>query len=286
MILYARSTFVTSFFCVAVLLFAANCRNATSETARANSNAGAASNDNAQATEDNSQATGNSAESSANVYSGEAAALVAEGRKHFEEFRNDEAVKSFERAREINPEEGEIHYRLGLALDDAGDKERAAESYERAVELFEQRLQDDEENIAVQRLLALTYSKLDKHAEAVKAYKQVARLAPDESYNHYELGVELMKLAQYPEAAQALKRATELDPDNYQAAEAYDRAREGVRRRDLAVKKQEEELRRQSSGDAALERPASAGGRVIPTLPIRVPKPSAPPTPPPTPKTP
>ena len=271
MILYARSTFITSLICVA-LLFAAGCRNSTSDATLADSDANSASNADARA-------TGNSAESSSDVYSGEAAALVAEGKKHFEEFRNDEAVKAFGRALEVSPDDGEIHYRLGLALDDAGDEERAAKSYERAVELFEKRLGDDEENVAVRRLLALTYSKLDKHAEAVKAYKQVTRLAPDESYNHYELGVELMKLAQYPEAAQALKRATELDPDNYQAAEAYDRAREGVRRRDLALKKQEEELRRQDAGDSALDRSPAANGKIVPTLPIRVPKPAPSPSP-------
>lgn len=88
-----------------------------------------------------------------------------------------------------------------------------------------------------------------------------------------------MKLAQYPEAAQALKKATQLDPDNYRAVEAYDRAREGVRRRDLAIKKQEEELRRQNPDAATPARPRSASGNIVPTLPIPAPKPAPQPTP-------
>lgn len=197
-----------------------------------------------------------------------AAAAIAEGKKHFEDYRNDEAIAAFRRATEIDAQNGEAHYRLGLALADAGEKEAAEKSFERAIELFEKTVDENEDDIAAQRYLALANSKLGNHAEAVKAYKEVVRLEPDESNNHYELGLELNKLAQYPEAVQALKKALQLDPESYRAAEALDRAQEGVKRREAALRRQEEELRRQ---DSASGRARSANSNTVRPLPMLTP---------------
>lgn len=195
--------------------------------------------------------------------SGDVAALLGEGKKHFEDYRNDEAIASFKRVLEIDPENAEACYRLGLVYKDAGDDEEAEKALTQAVERFEKVVRENEDDVAAQRYLALANSRLGNHHEAIKAYRQVVRLAPDESYNHYELGLELMRTAHYPEAVQALKKATQLDPDNFRAVEALDRAQEGVKRRELALKKQEEELRQQEAGG----RPGAKRPNTVPTLP-------------------
>ncbi len=241
---------LTSCVCACLLLAASGCRKAA-DTSQVNGS-------NESGIEGNAS-TGNPAPPV-----GGAAALIAEGVKLFEDYRNDEAMARFKRAAELEPENGEAYYRIGLVYADAGNKEEAQKAYEQAVERLEKVVREDGENVAAQRLFAQAQSRLGNHDEAARAYRQVVKLQPDDSYNHYELGIELSKLAQYPEAVQALKRATQLDPDNSRAVEALERAQEGVKRRDAAIKRQEEELRRQTSSPAA-PRPAPSG--VVPAPP-------------------
>lgn len=172
------------------------------------------------------------------------AELIAKGVKLFEEYRNEEAMQAYKSALELDPDNGESHYRIGLVHADAGDKEAAEKSYREAVERLEKTVRKNEEDASAYRYLAQSHAKLGDHADAVKALRQLVKIQPDESYHHYELGLELGKLALYPEAVQSLKKATQLDPDNFRAIEALERAQEGAKRREIALKRQEEEQRR------------------------------------------
>lgn len=199
-----------------------------------------AANDSANGVDD---ATPARADASDAAMSG-SAELIAKGVKLFEEYRNDEAMQAYKSALELDPDSGEAHYRIGLVYADAGDKEAAEKSYKEAVERLEKRVRKNEEDASAYRYLAQAHAKLGDHADAVKALRQLVKLQPDESYHHYELGLALGKLALYPEAVQSLKKATQLDPDNFRAIEALERAQEGAKRREIALKRQEEEQRR------------------------------------------
>jgi Flp pilus assembly protein TadD len=241
--------------CGSLAIVLAGCRSDSTQTIKNDAQQPQAANDNPPI---QPQSTSSSAPS------GDVASLLAEGKRHFEDYRNDEAISAFKRVLELDSENGEAYYRLGLAYADVGNDEEADKALTEAVERFEKLVREKEDDITAQRYLALANSKLGKHDEAVRAYKQVVKLEPDESNNHYELGMELSRLAQYPEAVQAFKKATQLDPDDFRAVEALDRAQEGVKRRELALKKQEEELRRQDPAN----RSRSARTNTVPTLPV------------------
>lgn len=257
--------FLLTLVCGLSLLAGAGCRGSSQPASTGDATGGGAT---------DGVASSSSVKSSDEGARSGAAAFIAEGVKAFEDFRNEEAMAAYNRALEIDPQNGEAYYRLGLVYADTNREEEATKHFQQAVERLEKRVHEDEDDSDSYRYLALAHGRLGEHAEAVKAWKQVVRLEPEDSYNYYELGAALSKLAQYPEAVQALKKATQLDPDNYRAAEALDRAQEGVKRRDAALKRQEEELRQQSGA-----RPSST-----PLLPVLV-KPQAPtPQPPPSPK--
>jgi len=73
-------------------------------------------------------------------------------------------------------------------------------------------------------------SKLGDYDEAIKAYKLAVQLKREDSDMHYELGLAYGKVARYKEEVETLRRAVRLDPENYRAQEALDKAKEDMDR--------------------------------------------------------
>jgi tetratricopeptide (TPR) repeat protein len=140
--------------------------------------------------------------------------------------RDREAVEAFRRAVELDPGRADAYLRLGLAHVATGDRKGAEEAYEKAVDLFEKRVKKDGKDADALYGLAEAYAKTGEFQKSSEAYRRAVRLREPDSAGYYDIGLVYNKLAKYDEAAGAFKKAVELDPNDYQAQEALDRAKE------------------------------------------------------------
>ena len=103
-------------------------------------------------------------------------ASAAEGRIYREAAQTDEAIGSFNRAiRESHGFQPEAHVGLGRVYEDRGQYELAAREYQIAIN------QLSETEPIIYQLLGAAYEKIGKNKEAVVAYQNYLRLAPDGS---------------------------------------------------------------------------------------------------------
>ena len=109
--------------------------------------------------------------------------------------------------------------------------------------------------------MGLTYIRLGKPEEAVKAFRQAVKLEPENSDSQFELGIAYGKARMYQESFSALQKATELDPDNYRAQEALEQAKINLQRWQAMVKQQEAIAKRQGTKNSN-----SANASIVPNL--------------------
>ena len=65
--------------------------------------------------------------------------------------------------------------------------------------------------------LGFAYSQLDRHQEALKAYREVLRIKPDNSKTLFVLGITYNQLGRHQEASAAYREALRLKPDYVKA---------------------------------------------------------------------
>ena len=162
----------------------------------------------------------------------------------------EKALKAFERVTQISPEYADAHYMLGAIRCSLGDYKEAIDSLNKAIAIqknLEQEAQKGDNqkiqkdlNQAIQRrageivrapseiarahyYLGISYFASGKKKEAVEAYKEAARLKPNDAESFYGLGLAYYGLNSYQEAAEAFEKAIEhksnLEPGN--VADAY-----------------------------------------------------------------
>jgi tetratricopeptide (TPR) repeat protein len=195
---------------------------------------------------------------SAEANRAEARTLLAKGRELYRDDEDDRALEAFQQAAKLDPELPEVHFRLGLTYDALGQEQEAEGAYKKAVETYKKYLSEgeNEKDSEAHYNLGQTYSGLHLYSEAVREYRQATKLKPDDAAIYYDLGLALMRLAQYDEASAAFSKSLELDPQNYRAEDSLAEAKEGVDRirsgrkhqEDLLKKKKEEELRKLEEG--------------------------------------
>jgi tetratricopeptide (TPR) repeat protein len=188
----------------------------------------------------------------------EARTLLAKGRELYRNDEDTQALEAFQQAAKLDPELAEAHFRVGLAYDALGQQQEAETAYKKAVETYKKYLSvaENEKDAEAHYNLGQTYAGLHLHTEAVREYRQATKFKPDDAAIYYDLGLALMRLAQYDEAAAAFSKSLELDPQNYRAEDSLAEAKEGVTRirvgkkhqEDLLKKKKEEELKKEEEG--------------------------------------
>jgi ribosomal protein S12 methylthiotransferase accessory factor len=122
--------------------------------------------------------------------------------------RAGEALEHFRRALELNPPGHElpsIYVHLGTCQKDLGYFKEAAESFTRAVEL-DQNLKE------AHHFLGFCRFKLEDYQQAVACFEKVIELDPGSAIDYANLGINLQRLGHRKEAAYVLKQALELDP--------------------------------------------------------------------------
>ncbi|MDO9530748.1 MAG: YcaO-like family protein [Deltaproteobacteria bacterium] len=122
--------------------------------------------------------------------------------------RAGEALEHFRRSLELNPPAHElpsIYVHLGTCQKDLGYFQEAAESFTRALEL-------DPNLKEAHHFLGFCCFKLEDYQQAVACFEKVIELDPGSAIDYANLGINLQRLGHRKEAAYVLKQALELDP--------------------------------------------------------------------------
>ncbi len=121
--------------------------------------------------------------------------------------RYSEAIASFDRALEIQPDLKEAWYNRGLALGNLGRYDEAIAAYDQAIEI-----KPDKDEAWYGRGLAL--ANLGRLEDAIAAYDRALEIKPDDDEAWNNRGNALNNLGRYDEALAAYDRALEIKPDN------------------------------------------------------------------------
>ena len=155
----------------------------------------------------------------------------------------EDAIRSHERAVQIDPDRAEAHFRLGVVSMRLGENEEALECFEEAVAIdpeminaqinigilldemgspheavaaFKRALRIDPRSLETRLNLGASYGDLDLPREAITEFRAALEIDPTSVLGHFNLGVALLE--ESPEEAQvALKRALTLEPGHWEA---------------------------------------------------------------------
>lgn len=122
----------------------------------------------------------------------------------------DDAIRTYRRALDENPEFADAHFALGYAYDKQGNMDKALMSYRQAVTL-------NPLNADYLYSLGYTYERKKELRQAVESYEAALAVKPDDVDVAFALGYAHEQLGQYAEAIEAYKKAIELKPDDYDA---------------------------------------------------------------------
>jgi tetratricopeptide (TPR) repeat protein len=120
------------------------------------------------------------------------------------------AAQRLREAARVDPDDPEVHFRLGSVLSEVGRTDEAIASYEESIALAA--------NPDAHVLLGVLLADVGRNAEAVTHYESALVLDPASGDAHYNLGVELGKQGRYDDAATHYRVVLEQDPDHIEAA--------------------------------------------------------------------
>lgn len=176
----------------------------------------------------------------------EAQKLFEQGNELARQDRDQEAADAFKQSVTLNPELAEAHLKLAMELDVLQQRKDAEEEYKKATETYQKFVRENPKDARAYFNMGLAYNKIARPDEAVKAFRQAARLDAEKTDYEFELGLALGKAAQYQEAVYALQKAIDLDPDNERAKDALGKAQIDLQRWQSMVKQQGAIARKQS----------------------------------------
>ena len=140
------------------------------------------------------------------------------GSDQLEEGEYDEAIDSFSKAIELNPEHADAYYRRGLAYFGKEDHNTAIADFSTAIEL-------DADHFDAYFRRGIAYIDRENHDAAIADFDKDIELTPDYPYSYYYRGYIYAIREDYDKAIANYDKAIELDPDNAKikvfAAEAY-----------------------------------------------------------------
>ncbi len=124
---------------------------------------------------------------------------------------NDKAIRSFKRARDIDPKHASALNNLGLADDIADNRKAAKKKYEEVLKRI------DKKNVRALIMLALDHWLDGSAPKAIKMLEKALKIRPEDSLAWTFLGDVHMDSGKATRAIKAYKKAVEIDPGNFRA---------------------------------------------------------------------
>lgn len=116
------------------------------------------------------------------------------------------AFESFERALRIDPENAELHYEIGLALQESGDNKNAFKSFYRSKLLNAKDGRPD-------NAIGLLYSKAQKYEQALEYYERSIKCDPRESHAYNNASLSCNELRLLDQSEKYVDTAIKLEPE-------------------------------------------------------------------------
>ncbi len=138
------------------------------------------------------------------------AELINKGNELLRQNRYDEALKAYEEAKILLPEDEDVYYNLGIVLSRLGRTDDAISAYRRALEIFPD-YAEAHNNLGN---LLLREGNLN---EALLHFNAAIAVLPDYAVAYNSLGITLRELGLIPQATEAFAKASSLDTNYWQA---------------------------------------------------------------------
>ena len=217
----------------------------------------------------------------------DAKSAIAKGDEYLDQSLYKQAIAAFKQAAELEPENGEAHFKLGVAyalqedLEDLppGVEGNSDKAFKNAVTVYKKYVKDNPDDAAAWFNLGRAHGKLFEDKEAADALKKAVDLDEENGLYRTEYGAALNKLARYGEAIKQLEEALEIDQDNLRAEDLLEKAQAGKKRVDF--KPPEKDAGSNSNTNANTAEPPVQGNSAKPPTPAASPKAPPPPPPPP-----
>ena len=120
--------------------------------------------------------------------------------------RRDDALASYQKALDYNPNYASAHCNLGLLLTDMGRTDEAVVHYRKALAI-------DPDYVKVHNNLGLLLARMGRTDEALIHYQRAFELNPDRAKANNDLGALLEMMGLTDEASDHYRKALELNPD-------------------------------------------------------------------------
>jgi tetratricopeptide (TPR) repeat protein len=125
-----------------------------------------------------------------------------------------DALEHFRKAVELQPDNADAHFYVGLSLSRIGEFAEAITALETALRL-------DPSMDQAYYPLGLAYFQENRFKEALAAFERAAKVKPDDAATQFYLGFTRYKLGQYRRAIPFFERAMDLDPSVTLSAQYY-----------------------------------------------------------------
>ena len=145
-----------------------------------------------------------------NIRKGSVTKLISEGNDHYRKGRLGDAVRAYNQAIKMDPDNAVAWNNKGLILAVAGNFQEALKCHLRAFEL-------DPENADAVSNIGMAYAKLGNLEEAMEWYDRAIKIDPRHETTWNNRGNLLSKMERYEEAMECYDRAIEINP-KYMAA--------------------------------------------------------------------
>lgn len=210
---------------------------------------------------------------------------IAKGDEYLDASLYKQAIAAYKQATDLEEENGEAHFKLGVAyalqedLEDLppGVEGNSDKAFKNAITVYKKYVKENPEDAAAWFNLGRAHGKLFEDKEAADALGKAVKLDEENGLYLTEYGAALNKLARYGEAIKQLRKALEIDEDNLRAEDLLEKAEAGKKRVDF---KQPEKSSDANSNTNTVEPPVQ-GNTAKPPAPAATPKAPPPPPPPP-----
>ncbi len=141
---------------------------------------------------------------------GSVSKLIAEGNEQYRKGKLAEALKAYNQALEIDPENPDAWNNKGLILAVAGNYKEALNCHLKAVDM-------DPDNVDAISNIGMIHTKLDNSQKALEWYDKALSMDPNHQTTWNNKGNLLSKMGQYQDALKCYDKALEINPE-YMAA--------------------------------------------------------------------